>query len=613
MSKNQELEELFGTIKAIYAKNSKYLSKNHPNIYQKIESFEEENIENYFLDFENNHFDILDNNKNKTYNCDPFYDASCRCKDLENKPAFALISNTFLENKVSYKNKLSAYNFINEYIHVDKENTSFDKFIFIGTLLGVHINDMNKVLKSKVYLIIEDEIEIFRLSLFLTDYEELEKTSKLFFCINEKIQEKEKTIEKFISYKSEFNNTIYFELSSEKSISNIEILSSTFANNDPLNYPFSEYLVSLSRSFFYFKENKQILRLQEYKEFITKPVLFLGAGPSLSENIEWVYLNQDFFTVVCAAGALKRCELLDIVPDIILSVDGQYKEVYEQYDVNEKYYKNSIIISSIKTDEEVIRKINSEKLFFMQDNLETFNNCGIFTGVTVGDIGLDLLLRLGAEEIYMLGFDASISKRGKTHDGTHTSRKIKNKKTDLIKNEKIDSKNDLYEVEGNFRKTVLTFMLYKQMIESINKILENSKANIYNLSDGAKFKKVKALKKENINANKFEYIDKKALQKDLENNLNKIVLQNLSDKDKADIKNEQKVLKKLKVLNKNNLERKFKTLSSSYENSISIQIIRQFLKLVKPYAIATRKENTLIKQYQEIVEDLERIYTYPFL
>jgi hypothetical protein len=77
----------------------------------------------------------------------------------------------------------------------------FNKFIFLGTLLGIHLNDIDKELNSKAYLILEENIEIFRLSMFLTDYESLHKNSKLFFCINE--NEKEFT-KKFILFRLRF-------------------------------------------------------------------------------------------------------------------------------------------------------------------------------------------------------------------------------------------------------------------------------------------------------------------------------------------------------------------------------------------------------------------------
>lgn len=613
MSKKQDLEALYDTVAQIYLKNMEFLSKSHIELFKRIKEFEALGIENYFLDFQNNHFELLDINKNKTYNCDPFYDAKKRCENIKDQPIFNLIKDNCINEFVSYKNSLSAYKFINEYIKEASNILSYKKFIFLGTLLGVHINDLHKNLGSEVYLIIEDNIEIFRLSLFLTDYEEVERNSKIFFCINEKQDNKELISKEFLNYKYEFNSKIPFELANEASIDNIEFLTQIFIKNDPLNYPFSEYLVSLNRSFKYFNKYKKHLQLNNNHSILNKPVLFLGAGPSLADNIEWVYLNQDSFIIICAAGALKRCELLDIVPDVILSVDGQYKQVIRQYDVQEKYYKNSMIITSIKTNEKVIEKIESKNLFFMQDNLEIFSKCGIFTGVTVGDIGLDLLLRLGAKEIYMLGFDASISKRGKTHDGTHTSKKIRNEKTDLIKNNKVDTKNNLFEVEGNFRKTVLTFILYKQMINSINLILKDANAKIYNLSDGASFKKAKALRAKDINTKIFPYMNKEELREGLEKDLNRLVLQNLSSKDKADIKVEQKVLKKLKVLNEINLDKKFKIASSSYKNSISIQILNQFFKLIKPYSFSFKEKENFIKQYQLILKYLEETYTYPFL
>ncbi len=77
----------------------------------------------------------------------------------------------------------------------------------------------------------------------------------------------------------------------------------------------------------------------------------------MASSIEWVYLYQDLFTIVCAAACLRRLELLDIVPDMILSVDGQYKQVVRQFDVAPKYYKNSLVIASVKTDLEVSEKV----------------------------------------------------------------------------------------------------------------------------------------------------------------------------------------------------------------------------------------------------------------
>jgi hypothetical protein len=431
MNKNQELEALYETVKAIYLKNITFFSVSYPHILEKIKYFEKLNIENYFIEFINNHFELMDSKNAPIYNCDPFFDSQKRCENISKKPSFNLIRNEIIQNGVSYENSINAKDYINQFLCLNKNNTKeqeFNKFIFFGTLLGVHLNDLDKKLNSKSYLIVEKNIEIFRLSMFLTDYESLCQNKKLFFCINEKEETTKNILNNFLKYKYEFNNIIGFEIACEKEIENIEIFTKYLIDLDPYNYPFSEYLISLKRSLFY-KQNSSygLLNLSQKKDIFHKPILFLGAGPSLAKNIEWVYMNQDKFLIICAAACLKRLELLDIVPDIILSIDGQNNQILKQFKVQEKYYKNSLTILSTKTDPEIFKIVNKENTFFIQDNLEVFENTGIFTGVTVGDIGLDLILRLGAIEIYMLGFDACISSSGK-----HTMEYTEIQKSNLI-------------------------------------------------------------------------------------------------------------------------------------------------------------------------------------
>lgn len=612
MSKNQELEELFDTVAELYLKNMEFFSHKYSLIHKKIQDFEKFGKEEYFIDFTNNHFELIDKNNNKIYNCDPFFDSIQRSKNLKHENSFSLLSSKYLENKVQYKNSISASNFINDFLKEKKDSSfTFNKFIFIGTLLAVHLNDIDKELKASTYLIIEDNIEIFRLSLFLCDYESLNQNSKLFFCLNENIKVKENIIESFLSYKYEDNSYIGFELANEFSLNNIEILTKIFVKNDSLNYPFSEYLISLKRGYKYFKESKNgILKLNKKENFLNKRVLFLGSGPSLAENIEWVYMNQDKFIIICAASTLKRCELLDIIPDIILSADGQNKQVIRQYEVNEKYYKNSIIITSIKTDEEVINKINNKNLFFIQDSLELFSEHGIYTGLTVGDTGLKIILNLGAKDIYMLGFDACLAQSGKTHDGMYKTSKVKMKKANIVKNSGFSSSKDLIAVKGNFEKEVLTFMLYVQMIDSINEITSKLDKNtkIYNLSNGAYFNNTKALKIKDFDCNIINNITKTELKNTLLTSLENISKKDLNSKDIQEIKLEIKVLKKLKFIKEDKLDKEFYKLQNTYKSSIVLQILKQFFLLIKPYSKYYNKSSLENKQFKNILKELNIIY-----
>ena len=616
MNKNQELEALYDTVAAIYLKNVQFLSKKYPALHTKIKQFEALKIENFFLEFINNHFELVDKNNHVYYGCNPFLDAQRRCLNIQDKPSFNLLKSKEITQAVYYKNAINAFEYINEYLELNTLNhhVAYDKFIFLGTLLGVHLNDLDKQLHSKVYLILEDNIEIFRLSLFLTDYEALSVNAQLFFCIAQNHCETIETLMRFLNYKTAYNHRIGFEVADEKSIEFIDLVTKACVDYDPYNYPFSEYLISLKRAFFYKQHSYYgILNCQKKETVLTNPILFLGAGPSLAKSIEWVYLHQDAFIVVCAAACLRRLELLDIVPDMILSVDGQYKQVIRQFDVHEKYYRNSLIIASTKTNEEVIKKQNQENTFFMSDNIEVFENTGIFTGVTVGDVGLDLLLRLGANDIYMLGFDACVSKSGKTHDTLYKNNTVKMQKSDVLQNSGLNTQKDLIVVKGNFEEEVYTFVQYGQMIDSIASITSNlsKDVRIFNLSHGAYFNNTIPLKKEEISWTSFSKLNKSNIHNEIKQKLISLSSKTLTQKDLRDIKQEQKIIKKLKTTPLAKLEKEFISLKSSYKNALSLQIIEKCLNLLSPYnqAINTQKSQELHhKHLSEVIQNLEKFY-----
>ncbi len=298
MSKTNELEEIQQTLQKIFRSNLEYFKTNHNHLYQKIIDFEKLNIENYSIEFVDNHFELINiHTHEKFYKKNPFIDAKTRINNFDISNAFALIKLEKYEKRNHYENEINAYEFINDYIKEFGNESKIDikKFVFIGTLLGVHLNDFHNFLKSNVYLIIEENIEIFKLSMFMTDYKILSKDSKLFFIVNESTDNFNIIVEDFLSYKNEFNNLIHFELAHETNNHLVNKLSLIFTQSSEMRYPFSEYLISLKRGFKYFlKSENKIINLSKNNYFLNdKKVIFLGAGVSLAKNIEWLYLNRN--------------------------------------------------------------------------------------------------------------------------------------------------------------------------------------------------------------------------------------------------------------------------------------------------------------------------------
>lgn len=605
------MQELQETIIQIYQKNLLFLKKNFFYIYKKIEDLEKNLVETYHIDYIDNHFELVYQDK-KVYNCDPFFDAQYRAKNIYNndnlfsliEPSKTLITYGGIDEKIEASKFINEY--INEFKNINISKDKSDKFIFLGTLLGVHLNDIHRVLKSKVYLIIEPNIEIFRLSLFLTDYEEIGNESQLFFSISENDETLKNNIINFLKYKSIYNSFIRFELASHNEINLVSKVSEIITLENKIRYPFSEYIYSLKRGIFYLNNNPNgIINTTVKKDFLKDaPVLFLAAGPSLDKNIDFIKNCQDRFTIVAAAATLKFLEKQQIQPDIIISIDAGKETVKNQFDVKKEFFKNSIIITSIKTDPKIYEYINNDKVFFVQTSIEFLINAGLLLGVTVGDIGLKILLTLGAKEIYLLGLDAAIDeKTNKTHFSSyHYNEQIEKKELNSYKNYLLD-------VKGNFCNTVKTTLLYKDMIDSINeispKLLENS--TIYNLSKGAYFDNTIALKLLDINISNFKKFDKYNFRNSIFNQLKTITRNNLEKIDINEIKKEKKIIKRLK--DSKNIKKDFEKLKSNFPTSFTIQILDEFFMLTNPYEHILNNKDLQIKQFIKIIEELEEIYS----
>lgn len=570
----------------MYIKNIEYLKNNEYNLYKKIVLFEEKNNEDYSLEFIDNHFEIVDKHGQNTYNCDPFFDAQYRVNNLYSKPSHLLIidENT---KKLKSTDKFESNKFINEFTELFINNNDakkFNKMMFIGTLLGVHINDIHNECKCETYLILEDNIEIFRLSLFLTDYETISTHSKIFFAIDEQ-KSKTTIIEKFLDYNYQDNNIIKFELASQKSISTLEDSIKEIVKYNPSIYPFSEIIRSYINGLDNFQNSiNGILDLsKKYKILHQIPVLFLASGPSLEKNIEVIQKIQKNIFIVTAISSLKKLESANIVPDMIISIDSDEYVLNTIDTVDEKYYKNSFILTSINANKKVFQKLNTSKTYLVQNSLELFPQCGYFTGVTVGDVGIKILLQLGVKVLYLCGIDASMDQQsGLTHIDTHiTNKQIELSENSIFEKETLDYYETVIKVKGNFQDEVYSTLYYKTIIDSLKNINVNG-SSIYNISSGAYLPntiptKVGKLLEIKTRDKKNHHIIK---------NLNKITKKDLSRIDVLNFKRELDA-----CLSKN----------VNIKGTVIYEIINQYNLLIKPYY------TYLINNYNTDKKDADKI------
>ena len=441
--------------------------------------------------------------------------------------------------------------------------------------------------------------------MFLNDYEDISIKKKIFFMINEK-NKSDKIID-LLQISPEYNNKIRFELASEKDFYLIEEVLNIFLQENEINYPFSEYLISYIRGITYIKNNYNLLKLNtSYSILKGHRILFLGGGLSFEKEIDFIIRNKNNFLIVCVAAVLKILEKYDIVPIIIITSDSS-NVIKEQFLVNDKYYTNSIILASNKTDENVIRLFSKENVFLFNDSLELFNDTGVNTGVNVGNIGYSILLKLGVDSIYLLGFDACIDQNSKKSHSTKIET-TEYKSFDLFKEEKVSSETHLIKVKGNFRSFVYTTNHFKGMIDSFVKMKNDFNVNAYNLSDGAFLDGIKPLKPSNLSFNSLyttnnEIILKKGFRKISKNDFTTLELSLIND--------EKDLIEQLKNLDKLELYSNFVNIYKKNENSLLLQILNRYFLLVLPYYNYSKQidifkaNNLLINNFYDIIDFID--------
>ena len=245
--------------------NDKYLYNKSPkkfndNLVRKSEQYEG----NYILNLPE-HFSPIHKNVSIIDKTNRF--------DFEHMPQF---------NTLSVNNAWEYVNAIGDYINNKKKRLkTIKKFIFLGTLLGRHIPRIAKKVNANMYLVLEKNLEIFRLSLFTVDYTVLAE-KYVVFSIMDNVIDTETKISGFLKKNYLENYLIKFsttKINIEEYIDNI--LNGLHILN-PVAYDYNRMLyVHFNRATKYIKDGYKFLLFNKTKKSLNLlkniPVLYIAA------------------------------------------------------------------------------------------------------------------------------------------------------------------------------------------------------------------------------------------------------------------------------------------------------------------------------------------------
>ena len=505
------MEEIETAAMRTYQNNLKYFAKEHKNISTLLAYFDkalgdEDYVPQYDLEYLDGYFDI------KILDSDT-YVYSSNSTDISKE-----LAKRVNHNKSSYIFEgLPIYNLQQETIDRAGEDIKFidglfplmkyywenstetdtmksiEKYIFIGTSLGLHLPLIHEKISAKHYLIVEDNVELFKLSLFTTDYTKIAQDATLYFSIADDENMFIQTMYKFLEVDFFDNRYLKYTHLPIHSNEKIKQIQNALTTQNFIFFPYKAELYKYLRPLDYINDGYSIMNLSTNLNtslFTDKPVLVLGAGPSLQKQIQWLKSNHEKFIIIAASAILNTLYTNNITPSIVTHLDGSIETVshYEKV-MQTDFLKNTIMLLGANTHEKIRQIFSKEQIFCYEEGSNYFENFGSVSTPCVGSFSIIISLILNANKIYLLGLDLAFNQEtGETHANEH----LYNKKTDMSKKNELQSTmghtNNIFPVQGNFTDTVYTNPLLHASIQSLYRHIPNIKKKqqtLYNLNDGA--------------------------------------------------------------------------------------------------------------------------------
>lgn len=448
-----------------FTDNILYFQTHQPDIFNKISEFEMA-VENgfyelkYELIYEEGAFDVVElPTQTLLYEQDTpnFIKKALQSINYFQEPKLPIIADT----------SSTLLEYISKNLSLGKAVAHIDKYIFFGLGLALHVEATHEQIAAKAYLFVEENIELFRLSMFCVNYKTLAQEARLFFSVFEEKNRYMQKVQSFLEYKHYYNHSLqFFEMENfnQTKKEQFELLFST-QRTPPYKQQLQNYLATLQNIFqgYKFLTKSSTLSSEIFDEI---PFLLIDNGSSLEQHSQWLEQHHQDFIIVSSPDAISFLQKKDIHVDIIISLKGEEMGHFEK----------SLYFCPATTPMSILEHLDRENIFLVEDATEYKQDSLKVNAPSSASLGYELLLLLGAKKIYLLGYDMSV----KSPDTT---------------DERV------FEIDGNFTSKLSTTQTLFNSLQSINnasRMFKKESQKVYNLSNGVRIQGAFALKTEDV-------------------------------------------------------------------------------------------------------------------
>lgn len=577
----------------IYNENLAYLAKNHPKLHERVILLDtaisnEIYPERYALEYKNEgYFDVLEvesgyylygenslqladkivnsmdfTRTNGVFEAQRYVDFSPEMPDIIDK------------SELHFHNALWATAKIVEYSkRVAPRSTQMKqvfKILFLGIGLGVHIQGVIKKMGAKVAFLQENNLELFRLSLFVTHYARLAKQCNLFLSVMEDDEGKKQTFINFLETGNNYNLYLKQISLTEEYQEDLFQYQNYVMMQEHIVYPYSAYLLRFIDSPRYIAEEKPFLNISDVHHdniLSQKPVLFLFSGPSTAKNIDWIQENKERFIIVAALSTCRYLNKQQIKPDIVVHIDPNGEGTLALLDgLKEDFFEEVILIFASNLHPDVANRFANNQVYFIEQGTNYKKGFGQFSSPSVGEYTYAIFLILGATKIYLLGIDLALdpdtlSSHSPEHPLEHKAQEG---------NEGVNLDYIMIPVAGNFVESVPTYTMHVLSIDQFGRMSQLFKKDqqVYNLSNGALLGGAEPLHAHDVIVNDMPELNREKVRIELINMFNGIASSEFREEDRSVLRYQLKEAKKLKSIIDKFKKQKF-TMPSLYINALA--------------------------------------------
>ena len=553
------------TVISNYQNNMDFFKKNHTELFNKITALEVllengEYPQKYELEYKDGYFDVIElvskvylyNQNSEIFSDELTNNISFRKNDQVFESFYSYKFTQAALDKFKNASVLTSHVTTSPIIHYHDTHTSESmnmekiyKFIFLGLGLALHLPKIINKIGNSAILIVEDNIELFRLSMFTCNYKDALKDCVAFFSVAQNTREFSETYNQFHNRAFTHNLYLKFSLFSTQYEKKISEIQSFLLSRAEVGYPHEHLLTKNIKVLKQLKNDYGFLDFSKKPDelfFADKPILVIAAGPSLHLNIEWLKKNSEDFILIAAFAALKTLQKINISPDIVVQIDENIKTTEAQMDTFDSFdfLKDTIFIFSASVPHILFDTFTSNKIYLLEDRTHYKLNNAYLSSPSVGELTYAISLIFNAREIYLLGLDLALSDDGLSHAKDH----LFSKELDILTADKTQKSashsGTILQRKGNFRNIVNTTPLLAASIQPLNRFTRSYKSDnqiVYNLNDGAYFDNTRPLLAKDYDKHKL--IDKSNIQRELSTLFDKYSVSQITENELAQLKVKQ--------------------------------------------------------------------------